>query len=241
MKNYRNSLWIPGLLLAGSLAAHGAGSRLELFGAPVELAISEVSARTVHLQLTPLDDQGRPSEGPRSTILVSFPAKEKLRIRELDRERELRVGDLRVTVKPQPLTVLVKQADGKTVQELVFGNSGSTNTVSFHMNAPVLGLGEGEEQFDRRGHYFRMRNGQVAPLLATNGATIPVPFLIGTEGWGLFFNRIWGEFDLRQQQGRFLPDRDWRQPFDVFVMSLAEPADALEEFIRLTGSPVMTP
>jgi len=217
-------------------------TRIRFAGVPVELTIGEVSERTIRLELAPLDEQGNVRAGSLSTVLVPFPVIEKLRVRELASEKELRVGKLRVLIKRQPLTVSVRREDGKLVQELVFGAS-DTNALSFRMDAPVLGLGEGEQQFDRRGHFYRMRNGQVAPMLATHGATIPVPFLIGTDGWALFFNRMWGEFDLRENKGRFLPAANalGREPLELFVISVNEPADALAEYIRVTGRPVMPP
>src|SRR3989441_7225516 len=80
-------------------------------------------------------------------------------------------------------------------------------------------------------------------LFRSHGATIPVPFLIGTDGWALFVHRPWGEFDLREGKGKFLPGKEARgkQPLELFVVSAPEPADALAEYIRLTGRPVMPP
>jgi alpha-glucosidase/alpha-D-xyloside xylohydrolase len=234
------------LLLCGAtlhLCAGESSAAIQFGGVPMELAVSEVSERTVRIALSPIDEQGRPRTGAPSTVLASFQSTEKLRIRGPVKPQELRAGRLRVTIKPQPLTVTLTQTDGKRLQELVFDDRGGTNSVQFHTDAPVLGLGEGELQFDRRGNYFRMRNGQAAPLLATHGATIPVPFLIGTDGWALFFNHLWGEFDMRTNPACFLPDRSGvgREPLEVFVMNIQQPADALAEFVRLTGQPVMPP
>ena len=106
----------------------------------------------------------------------------------------------------------------------------------------MLGLGEGGLQFDRRGHLYPLQNGESAPSLATDGARILVPFLIGTEGWALFVPEPPGEFDLRGERGVFHP-RTGATPgrADVFVMDAREPANAMREFMRLTGAPVMPP
>jgi len=234
------------LLLAGVCLAAGGAERaapIRFAGAPAELVISEVSERMLRVTLFPLNEQGRPRSGPPSAVLTSFPEKEKFHARELAPEKTLRIGKLRLTLKPQPLTISVRRADGRLVQELVFSDSDGTNSIAFRTDAPVLGLGEGANQFDRRGQFYRMINGQIAPFLATHGATIPVPFLIGTDGWTLFAYQPWGEFDLRGGKGRFLPGKEsaGKVPLDLFVVSVAEPADALAEFIRLTGRPVMPP
>jgi alpha-glucosidase (family GH31 glycosyl hydrolase) len=88
-----------------------------------------------------------------------------------------------------------------------------------------------------------MVNGQIAPLLATHGGTIPVPFLIGTDGWAMFVQSPWGEFDLRQDPGRFLPRREARgkEPLEVYLVNVQQPADALAAYLQLTGHPVMPP
>jgi alpha-glucosidase/alpha-D-xyloside xylohydrolase len=69
------------------------------------------------------------------------------------------------------------------------------------------------------------------------------PFLIGTEGWALFFHRPFGEFDLRGDKGRFIPRKEaaGKEPLDVFIVALKDPADAVAEYYRLTGKPVMPP
>src|SRR5207248_2982931 len=155
--------------------------------------------------------------------------------------KDLNVGNLRVHITPSPLTLTVRGPEGTIVQELVLGEN--DGAMLFRTAAPVLGLGEGGQQFDRRGARHRLVNGQVAPLLATHGGTILVPFVIGTDGWALFVHRPWGEFDLREGKGRFVPRQDsiGKEALDVFVSAFREPAEALAEYIRLTGRPVLPP
>lgn len=208
------------------------------------MVVSQISDHTLRIELKPLDSQGQPQTGAPSGVLVPFSSEEKFRARELTKEKQLRAGKFRVAIRPQPFTILIRRADGTLVQELSLDRTDGTNQLSFHIGGPVLGLGEGEQQFDRRGHFYRMKNGQLSPLLATHGATIPVPFLIGTEGWALFIPRPLGEINLREEsRGHFLPAQDTagREPLDCFVIDAPEPANALAEFIRLTGHPIMPP
>ncbi len=228
-------------LFSLSLASPSA-EPLRFAGTPSELAIEQVSERTVRIELSPVDEKGGPQPEAISSDLVLFPLKEKLRIRQLPASREIRAGGLRISVKPDPLTISFRKADGSIVQTLTF-ETGTNTALSFKTDAPLLGLGEGEQQFDRRGKLYPMINGQLSPMLATHGATIPVPFLIGTDGWALFVQEPWGQFDLRDGKGRFLPKSNavGKEPLVLFLIAFSEPADAMAEFVRLTGKPVMPP
>jgi alpha-glucosidase/alpha-D-xyloside xylohydrolase len=209
---------------------------------PAELSISTVSERTFQILLSPLDENNRPRKGAASTVLVRQSPEVKLRCRELAGQTEVLAGKLRVQVRADPLRMTFFGPSGRLVQELVVGPDGS---LAFRTGAPVLGLGEGGVQIDRRGANHRLVNGQVAPLLATHGGTILVPFLIGTDGWAMFVHRPRGAFDLREGKGRFaLLGGDHTQedePLEFYVICVDEPADALREYCRLTGRAVMPP
>jgi len=226
------------------LAAAEAGEAIRFAGLPAELVVSEVSERTVRIELSPLDEHGRPRPAMPSTVLVPFPVKAKLRVRELAGEQQVRVGQLRVTLKARPLTVSVRSRR-KLVQELVFDDAAATNAgVVFRTESTVLGLGEGAQQFDRRGAFYPMEpswGGWNRPVL---GSVVPSPLIIGTEGWAMFAHRPEGEFDLRDGRGRFIPQYPTNaapSAIDLFIIALDEPADALKEYIHLTGRPAMPP
>jgi len=147
-------------------------------------------------------------------------------------------------MRPEPLTITIWRADRKLVQQLIFDDVAGTNAgVAFRTEGTVLGLGEGAQQFDRRGALYPMEpswGGWNRPVL---GSVVPSPFVIGTEGWALFAHRPEGQFDLREGRGRFIPRQNGRgnASLDLFVSYLREPADALAEYTRLTGHPVMPP
>src|ERR1019366_3629363 len=231
--------WLGIAWLCSAIAR--ADSSIIFDGISIELKISEVSARTLRIELAPLDNQGSPRSPTPSPGLATFPATEKFRARELSGEKQIHAGGLRVSVHAQPLAIVVRRTDGSLVQELVFGESAETNLISFGAQAPVLGLGEGGDQFDRRGYNFPLINGQRYKL-AELGARCSSPFLIGTEGRAMFVNAPHGSFDLRGERGAFIPQRETTPGgADIFVTDAREPADALREFTRLTGAPVMPP
>jgi alpha-glucosidase (family GH31 glycosyl hydrolase) len=247
--------WIAlGLLLFSMPLAFGADAPIRIGATPMELSINQISDRMIELTLAPLDDHGTPRPDPASTVLVPFQSTEKLRLRDLPAAQDLQIGPMHISIQPSPLSISLTDANGKSIHEFSFDPQ--DGSVTFPTPAPVFGLGEGRQQFDRRGYLFDMRNGQNT-LLATNGATVPVPFLIGADGWAIFIHnppvapatarqasRPWGQFDLRDKaHGRFIPQPGslTMAPLHLFIMALHQPADAMEEYIRLTGHPAMPP
>ena len=203
------------------------------------MVVSTVGERTLRLELTPLDDQGRPRPAPASTVLVPFSATERLRLRRLDGEQELRAGAFRVAIKAPPLTLSLRRAEGEPVQELAF-DDGPEAAVGFRTEGPVLGLGEGAQQFDRRGALYPMEPTWGGWNRSVLGSVVPSPFLVGTEGWALFVHQPEGQFDLRGGRGRFLPSTPGTR-LDLFLVDIRQPDDAVAEYHRLTGKPAMPP
>jgi alpha-glucosidase/alpha-D-xyloside xylohydrolase len=164
-----------------------------------------------------------------------------LRESSLAGPRMVACGDARVTVSAEPLKIRIDSADGSMIQELQI--DGETGAVGFPLgDGPVLGLGEGGAQFDRRGTFDRMRSGQGGYRLRTHGGRVPIPWLIGTRGWAMFISHPAGSFDLRGHEGKFLPAGPASAlPLDVFIIAAHEPAQVMAEYARLTGHPELPP
>lgn len=211
-----------------------------------ELVISEVSEHTLRILVAPLDERGRPRLAAPSTVLVPFSSRERLRSRDLAGVGEVAAGRLLVDVRADPLVITVRRPDGSLVQELAF-DDGPAGSVTFRTQAPVLGLGEGAQQFDRRGALYPMEPTWGGWSRGVLGSVVPSPFLLGTDGWALLAHRPEGAFDLRaglrEGKGRFEPRPGGQapEPLDLFVIDAGEPAAALREYIRLTGQPALPP
>ncbi|MEZ5319145.1 MAG: glycoside hydrolase family 31 protein [Vicinamibacterales bacterium] len=135
-------------------------------------------------------------------------------LRELDAPIERPVGALRVSVRPDPLAVTVRDATGRVVQDLRFEPDGRLTFAT--ADAPVLGMGEGGPrpmrgtpwreqpvQFDRRGALDTMEPRWQSDMY---GSRNPAAVLFGTDGWGLYVATPWVEVDLRTpDRGAFLP------------------------------------
>jgi len=223
-------------------AAAANAAPIEFRGRVSELVVSEISERTVRLQILPIGADGKAVPVKPTSALIPFAQNEKLRTREIASPREITIGPLRVTISAAPTKIALRRADGSLVQEFSF-EAATNGGVSFQIKAPLLGLGEGAQQFDRRGALYPMEPGWGAWDRPTLGSVVPSPYLIGTDGWALFAERPDGAFDLRESIGRFLPRTNTlaEAPLDLFVVNARNPADALEEYYRITGRPVMPP
>jgi len=207
---------IAWLLSAAGLAVLGQpGSTtapITAAGRPAVLSLRAAGDHGVRVTLVPADgNDGVPGNPALSEAVAAPPL---LRLTEIAAARRVRIGTLQVEVRPRPLTVVVTNAAGRRVQELIFEPGGS---LSFALGGqPVLGMGEGGPrpergvpwrelpvQFDRRGRLDTMEPRWQADMY---GSRNPAPVLFGTAGWGLFVAAPWVQVDLRQaDRGIFLP------------------------------------
>ena len=219
------------LILRADLDAQGAA--LEIAGQPVEMRVFSLSPRTVRISLVP--------RGADETVLNrdgALVALEEIRQR-ITEGRALKAGDLSLSISTAPLTVRIATASGQPVQELHV--DGATGAVEFSIGeSPLLGFGEGGPQFDRRGAKDAMRNGQGGYQLRTHGGRVPIQWLIGTGGWGLFIHQPFGTFDLGAPRGRMTP-AGAALPIDLFVVVSKDPAEVMREYAGITGLPEMPP
>src|SRR5262249_5108831 len=149
----------------------------------------------------------------------------------------IKAGNLVVRFTADPPTLHVDTSSGQNVQKLTL-DSGKAGLSFLLPKAPLLGLGEGGPQFDRKGQMFQNRSGQGGYQLGTHGGRVPIQWLIGTDGWAIFIHRPLGSFDLTGPEGKLLPTAEGL-PLDMFVVSAREPAAIMKEYARITGHPEM--
>ncbi|MEX1010492.1 MAG: TIM-barrel domain-containing protein [Balneolaceae bacterium] len=239
---------------------------IHLDGQPAELAITPVGSHTFRITLSPADDSLGTIPVSDGRVLATNDFEEFgepiLRVTELGGSRTVSHGNYRIRVSTDPLSIRISTEDGERIQNLVFDRE--PGSVDFHIgDGPVYGLGNGGQYFDRRGSTFRMQRGHRQGEYLVHGARTPIPFLIGTEGWSLFFHRPYnGGFDLRGNEGRFTPTdrggyfpqrgelvpsegnesvKEAPLPLDFFVTHVDEPSRALSEYAIYTGQPAMPP
>jgi alpha-glucosidase (family GH31 glycosyl hydrolase) len=226
---------------------------LVVAGQPAELAISSVSSISVRLTLRAT---GAAQPIPFTGALARDQFSGVARGSDTSAISKIRAGELVVKLSGAPPTIVVETRRGELVQRLAL--DATMPGMSFILpRGPLLGLGEGGPQFDRKGSADAMRNGQGGYRLATHGTRAPVQWLIGTDGgWAMFIHQPYGSFDFTGTEGRFtptvLPDPGTQLvnspnpvpatvglPLDIFVVASKDPAVIMHEYARITGFPEM--
>ena len=240
----RDALKAMGAASGALLLARGATATEPLWriaGQDVEIQIAPANEHTLRLSILPIHT-GRVAPVPMDGSLVQaswgIPV---LRLHGNSRAGAARCGQLNVTVTPNPLTFTITTLNSEAVQRLTVDEK--SGVVAFETgDSPLLGLGQGGPQFDRRGSIDAMRNGQSGYQLATHGARVAVPWVISASGWAMFIHQPFGTFDFTGAESKFLPaEPEQALPLDIFFVGSREPKIIMSEYARLTGHAEMPP
>ena len=204
------------IMMVFSLAAASRAAEIRSAGQPARLDIRAGGDHSVRITLKPISFQ---PEFPFSPSIVErrWPSPA-ISLRDISAPVTRRVGGLQVTVRPDPLTVVIATAGGDPITDLTFDPE--SGQVSFkESDRPILGMGEGGPrmdpktwrqdplEFDRRGRLHEMVPRWQAQAY---GSRNPVAMLISTAGWGLFVATPWVQVDLKSaERGVFIP---WKPP-----------------------------
>ena len=206
-----------------------------------EIQVASVSEHTIRLSILPVKN-GQVDPIPFNGCLVRAAWDPPIaKLRGGTPAQTIKLGSLMLRVSPDPLTFIIATANEETVQTLTWDQA--SGALSFLTgDSPLLGLGEGGPQFDRRGSTDAMISGQGGYKLATHGGRVPIPWIVSTSGWAMFFNQPFGTFDFTGPQSKFLPSNpDAALPLDIFLTVARDPATIMAEYARLTGHAEMPP
>ena len=217
------------LAAAGAAAAfspvviRGQSAPIRLAGMPVEISVASISPVTVRITVAAIvGTAGVPDDG---ALVAAAEGKPLARRRTPDAFTAVRAGNLTVRYTADPPAIHVDTIKGQPVQRLTL--SVDEPGLSFLLpKGPLLGFGEGGPQFDRKGSVDRMRNGQGGYQLRTHGGRVPIQWLVGTDGWGMFVHHPLGAFDFSGPEGRLTPAADGaaaRRLHRVFAGSQGHP------------------
>jgi len=199
-----------------------------------ELCVATISPWTTRFSIVPV---GAPAHVVGDGALV-------------DRAWPSPVARIRMGAKPRSITsgrlpLRIASSSGRTFDVTSSGRRVSfdaeNRAIAFSLGeGPLLGLGEGGPQFDRRGSTLTSRSGQGGYQLRTHGGRAPIQWLVDTTGWGLFVHHPYGTFDLTGHDGRFTSEGELI-PVDVFVVAAPDSVTLMKEYAQLTGFPQMPP
>ncbi len=206
-----------------------------------EVQISSVSAQTARLTVLPIKSGNAgtvPFDG--SLVRESWGAPI-AKLRGDAPAQTIQAGNLKIRASSNPLAFAISIAGGLEIQ--TFSVDRATGIVSFKTGeSPLLGLGEGGPQFDRRGSIDTMVSGQGGYKLETHGGRVPIPWVISTAGWAVFFHQPFGTFDFTGTQTKFAPATlDASFPLDIFFVASPDPAVIMTEYALLTGHAELPP
>jgi hypothetical protein len=216
-------------LALGDPTLRGQSNEITVAGKRVEIVVSSISDSTVRITALPVDGGRIPADDS----LVPAAAGRIVARRASASSQTIRAGHLSIRISTEPPTIHIDAPDGKSIQRLTLDQTSSD--ISFLLGGgPLLGMGEGGPQFDRKGIVDRGRNGQGGYQLRTHGGRVPIQWFVGTDGWGMYIHQPLGAFDLTGSEGRLSASND-APPLDVFVTAATDPRDIVGEYARLTG------
>jgi alpha-glucosidase/alpha-D-xyloside xylohydrolase len=214
----------------------GQGGAIRVAGMPVEIAVAPISPLTVRITVAAIAGTGGvPEDGALVRGAEVRPAARR-RTRAFP---AVSAGDFIIRFTDDPPTIHVDDRRGGPIQRFTLDalEPGMRFTLP---KGPLLGLGEGGPQFDRKGSTDAMRNGQGGYRLRTHGGRVPIQWLIGTDGWALYVHHPLGSFDLTGADGKLTPTLD-ALPIDLFVTASTDPRAIMSEYARITGFAQLPP
>lgn len=217
----------------------GSQTALQVARSSAEMLITPVSPHTLRVSVVSTEDAAQ----PKSDLVLAYEnwPEPLARFRSLPEQRTIKWEELTLKVATDPLSLAIFDSRAEPIQSLRL--DAASGRLEFAVaDLPILGLGGGGPQFDRRGSLYPMKHGQDVPDLAWDGARMPVPWVIGTGGWAIFFHRPHATMDLRGKSGVFTPLTSGDVlPIDFFVVVSSDPQTILREYAQLTGFPHLPP
>ena len=207
----------------------------------IEVRVTSLSPHTFRVTILASPKTGQEFAVPSDGSLVQEFWDAPVEKFQADPQKPIVVGNYRLKISFAPLKIVVANQHDEVVQE--FSWDESTGALSFRtVTSPLFGLGEGGQQFDRRGSIDPMHSGQGGYKLETFGGRVPIPWLIGASGWAVYFHHPHGTFDLSGPIGKFIPLAAGNSlPLDLFFVASADPPTIMAEYARITGHPEMPP
>jgi len=227
------SAGIAQMLLYKQLNASGMHALSTAKPGKLDLRLSEISPRVLHIAIAPAT-----APAPVAELGVVGRSRENL-TRMPASEAPIAWGRYRVAMHEDPLRFVITDSGGR-VRQILQIDTDST-AIRFNLGEkPLFGLGQGMAQWDLRGTKDAMRNGQSTPTLLTAGSRVPIPWVMSPEGWGVFVGQPFGTMDLSGSMG-VVQSPVASSTKNVYLVLGDSPAEVLRGYAELTGTPHLPP
>ncbi len=165
-----------------------------------------------------------------------------------DADGEVKLFELQFEDRDLPAELAIRaEGPGRISMKLTHSNEGPAVFTRLRLRADAqegfYGLGEYFDQPEHRGK-LRAMHFEVAKLQSGyNEAHVPVPFLIGTSGWGVFVESMRpGVFAVATEeedlvQVTFGQGPAWQQPLSVHLYTADHPLDITKSYYETTAYP----
>lgn len=234
---------------------------LRLANSSYELRLGFVNDNIARVQLLPLIN-GNAIESDDSPHLLPQQWKNApLRTRTLPAQPAiLTLNNHRLTFDPSTFTIRLElSTPGNAPRSQSIKIDPATQRITFPIDGPLFGLGEGGQPHDRRGSIDPLEVGGWTDTpfpLNDYGEQLGIPWLVSpTTGWALYIHRPTGTFDLTDKEnGAFIPtttpsgrrgpaaeDATNPQPIDLFLVLAPQPPELLRAFAEISGYPSLPP
>ena len=220
--------------MLGHAVIRGQAGDILVAGKPVEIAVFALSPVTVRLTVRPIEGTRVVDVAEDGALVPEAAGRLAGRGQTTSEVHRFRAGEILVRYTADPPTLHVETLAGKPIQTLTL-DANAPGLTFLPGNGPLLGLGQGGPQFDRKGSVDRMSSGQAGYQLSTHGGTRadPVAGRAPTAG-RMFIHQPLGSFDFTGPEAKFRPARI-RFPLDVFIVSSPDPAVLVSEYARHHG------
>lgn len=248
---------------------------ININGKPVRLEIRLISNSSLRVTLIPKEYKQELPTHP--SVIPNLDVDKTITFSELENNQTTTIGDFKLVINKKPFSIKFYGKENNIIQKVTFLNNGNVEFITG--DSPILGMGEGGPkpskeddwrtlpiEFDRRGRYHKMQPRWQSDAY---GSRNPVPFLIGTSGWGIFVVSPWVEIDLTDpKKGIFIPESRNEKNiekqteknqhkslgkglppinasvnglFDFFVLNGNNPKKLMKDISSITGPAIMPP
>lgn len=233
---------------------------LRINGNPVEARLGFVGENILRFQFLPISPQGDLTDSPDEPHLVPQKWRQApLTLRSATPVTQT-VGGYRLSfdpTNPDTWTILLSAPAGTTRITL----DPASGQLSFPIEGPTFGLGQGGKPHDRRGAINTQLVGgwENNPFPLNDwGEHLGIPWIVspsipGGGSAGIYFHAPNGHFDLTGPRGRFLPQAPAGRrgataaaptpprPIDGFIVLAADPIGVMKGWAEITGYPSLPP